>query len=215
MLLVCCVAGAGIGAEEYDLLPSIAASSVYWDPVLESWGNETEWLFSPTDLPRGESGYALEVKRKGAAAPTVLLRYGGAGRLRKVTRFLTEHGRTRRIAESFSGPLALSEGFPVPYDYLAPHDMELRNAKVRKQAGGKVFSRPMKREIRGFTFEQALEDGLIREEVKPFVAGKQLRMIVVTKNGAIAVRQLWAEGMPWWVYEESPFRKSWLVGIEE
>jgi len=170
-------------------------------------------MFSPAGLPQGAHGYALEVKRKGSTSPTALLRYGGEGRLRKVTRFLSEHGRTRRIAESFSGPFALSDGFPVPFDYLAPDAPELRRAKVRKRAGGSVFSHWIKREIKDFTFEQALEDGLIKEAVKDLVVGKKLRKIEVKKNDEIRVMQLWAEGLPWWVYEEGPFRKSWLMKI--
>ena len=41
------------------------------------------------------------------------------------------------------------------------------------------------------------------------------KAIEIKKNDEIRVMQLWAEGLPWWVYEEGPFRKSWLVGIEE
>lgn len=204
----------GIHAEE-SRLPSITVASVYWDPVLNLWGNEVVWLFSPADLPQGAHGYALEVKPEGSPAPTALLRYNGEGRLRKVTRFLSGHGRTRRIPESFSGPFALSEGFPVPFDYLAPDDREPRTVKLRKRAGGSVFFQQVHKAVREVIFEQALSGGLLRNEVKDLVAGKLLRMIEVSTGDTIRVRQLWAEGLPWWVYEENEVRKSWLIGIEE
>jgi len=204
-----------IRAGESLVPPSVTVASVYWDPVLKSWGNEVAWIFSPAELPQGARGYALEVKRPEATSPTALLRYDGQGRLTKVTRFLSEHGRTRRIAESFAGPVALSDGFPVPFDYLAPGDRELRGAKVRKRAGGSVFSQQLHKLVTEMTFAEALAKGLVREEVKDFVAGRPLRMIEMSDEETIRVRQLWAEGLSWWVYEENPFRKSWLVGIQE
>jgi hypothetical protein len=213
VFLLTLILAADLGAEESHLLSSIEASSIYWDPVLRSWGNEVKWIFTPADSHQGAHGYALEVRIKGSTSPTALIRYGGKGRLRKVTRFLSEHGRTRRIVESFSGPFALSDGFPVPFDYLAPENPELRRAKVRKRAGGSVFLEAVQRTVREISLDEAMSDGLIKDEVKGLIGGKELRMIEISKKGSISVRQLWATGLSWWVYEESPFRKSWLIDI--
>ena len=202
------------GAEEPLVPQAITVSSLYWDSILKSWGNEVEWVFSLSGTSPAGNGYTLKAKRKGAETPTVLLRYGREGKLREVTRFLTEHGQMRRIADSFSEKLVLSEGFPVPYDFLAPGDMSLRKVKIKKEAGGAVFSYQVEREIKEFSGEQAVQDGLVKGGVQSLVRGKSFKWIVVKKGGETLVRQLWAEGLPWWVYEETPFRKSWLVEVK-
>jgi len=202
-----------IWAEDSNPPPAVTVSSIYWDAILKSWGNETAWVFAPSGTSQEDNGYTMEVKREGEEAPLVLLQYASAGKLQGVTRLLREHGRTRRIAKVSADKLVLSEGFPVPYDYLAPDDMDLSTARIKKEGGGAVFSYEAAREIREFSFDQALEDGLIRGEIKDRVLGKNLKWIAVTKGGGAMVRQLWAEGLPWWVYEETPYRKSWLVEI--
>ena len=71
----------------------------------------------------------------------------------------------------------------------------------------------MQRTVREIPLEQALSEGFIRDEVKGLVGERPLHMIEVGKDGSVIVRQLWARGLAWWVYEESEFRKSWLLKI--
>jgi hypothetical protein len=56
--------------------PTLTVSSIYWDPMLKTWGTQTEWVFSPPDSPARANGYELQVTRKGEEAPTVVLSYG-------------------------------------------------------------------------------------------------------------------------------------------
>jgi hypothetical protein len=37
-------------------------------------------------------------------------------------------------------------------------------------------------------------------------------MVTVTdEKGRLVVRQLWPAGGAWWIYEETPLRRSWLI----
>jgi len=202
-----------IKAEEFLIPRSVTVTSVYWDPVIKTWGNETEWVFSLSGDLQKKADYKLKVKRKGTESPVILLQYGSERKLRKTIRYLRDHGRLRKIINSYSEMIVLSEGFPVPYDYLAPDDMGLKQIVIKKKAGGVVFSYQVEKEINDFSFDQALQEGMIKEEIKNLVMRKNLKWIEVKKDGKLLVRQLWAEGLPWWVYEETPYRKSWLTDI--
>ncbi|MFH0813667.1 MAG: hypothetical protein V2A69_12645, partial [Pseudomonadota bacterium] len=89
----------------------------------------------------------------------------------------------------------------------------LKKVTIKKKTGGAVFSYQAEREITGVSFAQALQDEMIPEAMKNDVSGKALKLITVKKNDQFTVKQLWAEGIPWWIYEETPYRKSWLREI--
>ena len=202
-----------IKAEEFLIPRSVTVTSVYWDPVIKTWGNETEWVFWLSGDLQKKADYKLKVKRKGTESPVILLQYGSDRKLQKTIRYLRDHGRLRKIINSYSEMIVLSEGFPVPYDYLAPDDMDLKQIVIKKKAGGAVFSYQVEREINDFSFDRALQEGMIKEEIKNLVMRKNLKWIEVKKDGKLLVRQLWAEDFPWWIYEETPYRKSWLTDI--
>jgi hypothetical protein len=153
------------------------------------------------------------VKPEEGGAPTAVLTYEGNGTLRGVNRFLQGAGQTRSVADSFADKIVLSEGFPVPYDFLSLQDASLKKLTIKQKAGGMVFSYQVERALQDCSFNEALQAGWVPESVKDQVAGKRLQWIEVTKDGTLVVRQLWPEGFPWWVYEETPYRKSWLKKI--
>jgi hypothetical protein len=203
-----------LGAQ--DVSPVATVSSLYLDPVLNTWGNEVEWTFTLSATAAKGTGYTLEVTKNGEYAPTIVLHYGANGELAGSDRFPVQHGQRKKITEVYSGKVILSEGFPVPYDYLSPYNATLKKLIIKRTSGGMVFSYEAKREVMEISSAQALHDGMIANEVMGIIRGKKLRVIAVTKTSrdeATMVKQLWAEGIPWWIYEETPYRKSWLRAL--
>ena len=208
----------GDARAESAIPPALTVSSIYWDPALKNWGNEVEWIFTPSGTGTKGTGYTVEVKKSGEESPTMVLHYGANGELTGSDRFPVQDGQRMRIAEVYSGKVILSEGFPVPYDYLAPYNATLKKLIVKRTSGGMVFSYEAKREVVNVSGAQAAHDGMVADEVWEAVRGRTLRVITVTKtsqNETTMVKQLWAEGIPWWIYEETPYRKSWLTKLGE
>ena len=183
----------------------ITICSVYLDPRTGQWGSEVRWAF--TEISGGE----VRVTQEGSEAPVVLLEYDQSGPLQRVEKWIGLGDKKIRVIESRLSPIVLSEGFPVPYDDLAPHDDTIKEAVIKKQAGGVTFSYKAARETRDISVNEAMTENIIDEQMAGKLTGKALRLVIVRKGDALLVRQLWPEGALWWVYEETPIRKSWLV----
>ena len=79
----------------------------------------------------------------------------------------------------------------------------------RIEAGGRVFSKSYRVSFDPFTVGEAKAMGWIRVE-DPGSAG--LIMVTVTDEKARpVVKQLWPADGSWWLYEETPLRRSWLI----
>ena len=183
----------------------ITISSVYLDSRTGQWASEVRWAF--TEISEGE----VRVTREGSEDPVVLLEYDQGGRLQRVEKRIGPGDKKIRVIEIPLAPIVLSEGFPVPYDDLAPHDDTIKDAVIKKQAGGATFSYKVRRETRDISLNEAMAENMVNEEMAGNLTGKGLRLITVWKGEELLVRQLWPEGDSWWVYEETPLRKSWRV----
>jgi len=106
--------------------------------------------------------------------------------------------------------LLLAPGFPAPCDVLpvGPQDKECVYQEKR-EAGGRVFIRSYRVTSAAFSPAEAKEKGWIKAETK---AMSELILVTVTdEKGQLAVRQLWPAHGSWWLYEETPMRRSWLI----
>ena len=197
------------------LLPTYASTavfpiticSVYLDSRTGQWGKKVRWAF--TEISEG----GVQVTREGSEDPVVLLEYDQGGRLQRVEKRIGWGDKKLRVIEIALAPIVLSEGFPVPYDNLAPHDDTITEAVIRKQAGGVTFSYKVTREIRDISLDEAMAENMVDEQMPGNLTGKGLRLITVRKGDSLLVRQLWPGGALWWVYEETPLRRSWLVPV--
>lgn len=179
--------------------------SVYPDSRTGELKSEVNWAF--TEISEGE----VRVTREGLEDPVVLLEYDQDGRLKRVEKRIGRGDKKIRVIEIPSCPIVLSEGFPIPYDVLSPHDDTIREAVIKKQAGGMTFSFRVTRETREISLNEAMSENMVNEEMARDLSGKALRLITVRKGEEFLVRQLWPDGASWWVYEETPVRKSWRV----
>ena len=120
----------------------------------------------------------------------------------------TGFGKTGQ-KKSGSG-LLLVPGFPAPCDVLPVNRQDSDTVYQEKvEAGGRVFSNSYRVAFDGFSVGEAKSMGWIRVE-NPGSTG--LIMVAVTdEQGRPVVKQLWPAGGSWWLYEETPMRRSWLI----
>jgi hypothetical protein len=110
--------------------------------------------------------------------------------------------------ESETG-LLLAPGFPAPCDVLPIGEEDEREYQEKTEAGGSVFIRTYQVSSATFSLEEANEKGWIKAETKGI---SELILVTVTdEKGQLAARQLWAPGGSWWLYEETPLRRSWRI----
>ncbi len=110
--------------------------------------------------------------------------------------------------------LLIIPGLTIPVDvlpvHLFPAGAEPAVFEFHRQAGGRTFVDRIRVSAYAVSSDQALQAQWIRikGEVPP-----QLRMIEVNdlQTGKLIVRQLWAPGSAWWLYEQTPFRCSWRI----
>jgi len=109
------------------------------------------------------------------------------------------------------GKFLVMPGYPVPCDVLPRYSERRKEVyQQRREAGGQVFVKNYHLERETVPIEHALSQGWITDEGTHNRRALQL-ITVLDDRGRLVVRQLWPEGAAWWVYEETPFRQSWLV----
>ena len=109
-----------------------------------------------------------------------------------------------------SAGILLLPGFPAPCDVLPVGPGDRGGAyEERIEAGGRVFSKSYRVSFVAFDVADAKAMSWIRVE-DPGKAG--LIMVTVTdEKGRLVVKQLWPADGSWWLYEETPLRRSWLI----
>ena len=106
--------------------------------------------------------------------------------------------------------ILLVPGFPAPCDVLPVGAQDSGTLYEEKaEAGGRVFSQRYRVSSAAVNIGEAKTMGWIRAE-DPGRAG--LVMVSVSdEQGRPVVKQLWPADGSWWLYEETPVRRSWLV----
>jgi hypothetical protein len=105
-------------------------------------------------------------------------------------------------------------GLSVPVDIFPVSQLRLISKPVeyafQRQAGGRTFVDRIQVAMHSVTLGQAREAKWIRVEE---TVSDELTMIeaVDVQAGLLVAKQLWAPGSDWWLYEETPFRRSWRI----
>jgi hypothetical protein len=113
-----------------------------------------------------------------------------------------------------SGDLLIVSGVPIPCDVLPVEKLfsvdEPIEYEVRMNAGGRTFVERIQVDSAAVSIEDAQNNGWIKYtgDVK---TGLRLIKAVNLRTNELMVQQLWADDNPWWIYEETPFRRSWRV----
>ena len=169
------------------------------------------WEFIPT----GDKSQ-MDVYVKGRPEKILSLTYTKEGRLKRVIKLIPDGEGVKEIkSDCEDHPIVLSEGFPAPYDYLAPFDENLTQVKLTKQAGGASFSTLFTRGIEKITLKDALQLKMIDKSraarIKEKDLGQGLKLISIYKGKERVVRQLWAPDDSFWIFEETSLRQSWNI----
>lgn len=183
----------------------VKVRSEYYNSRTHKWDGATMWIF------RQESRGRICVSREGSDEPVIVLTYDPTGRLKQVEKSILRGNRFLEVKEHPQGPIVLSEGFPVPFDDLSPFDESRNHINISRKAGGMTFSYRVTREITGISPCDAVSSGMVDQGIAATIGVQNLRLITIRKAGAFVVRQLWADGDVFWLYEETPVRRSWRV----
>jgi hypothetical protein len=112
------------------------------------------------------------------------------------------------------GGLMVFPGFSVPCDILpviaACGGADPEIIEIRRQAGESAFVEQFQLDCIAVTPGEALAEGWLREPVdgmEPLVLIRATSL----RNGEYMARQLWVSGDAWWLYEETPYRRSWRL----
>ena len=112
--------------------------------------------------------------------------------------------------------LFILSGVTLPVDVL-PIQMTLNadaplEYEFSQNAGGRTFSRRIQVAANPVSRDKARQAGWILYD-DCSVDADDLQMIVVTdlQTGELVIKQLWAADNCWWLYEETPLRRSWRV----
>jgi hypothetical protein len=166
----------------------------------DRWKQTVEWEFRPTDANR------YQVFRFGDSAVQMILTYDADGRLTLVEDHMSP-ANSRAIDPNQK--LVLSWGYPIPYDNLNPTDDFNGTVNLTKTVDQTRFAYAVYREIRSVTGNDAVSAGMIDADQVPMAADAEFTLITVSYQNSLLVRQLWAEGDSWWLYEETESRRSW------
>jgi len=107
--------------------------------------------------------------------------------------------------------LYFATGYPVPLDILPiTQDTPIKEYERIRSAGGRTFKQTITVNITPLTIEEAQDRGWLR--ISPPHSPTPLYLFTATTPGdKLLSRQLWPENGDWWLYEETPFRRSWRI----
>lgn len=118
---------------------------------------------------------------------------------------------TNSLPQDIQQPILVNPGFPLPVDILpVATQSELEQVyEVQTSSGGRTFKNSYTVTITEVDFDVVLEKGWLRVMRTP---DTEFRLFTVSNaQEKILAKQLWPVGGDWWLYEESPFRKSWRI----
>lgn len=189
---------------------SVLIRSLYRESYNSSHVTTVIWEFKPA-LKKG----LIDVYVKDRSDKVLTIHYDKNGRLQGITKTVSIDKGQKEITINNRNPITLSEGFATPYDYLAPFNDDLKQIEISKQAGGVSFSTLYTRSIEKLTMKAALQLEMIDRKRAAVFSEKELaqelRLISIYKGNSPVVRQLWAPDEEFWIFEETPLRKSWNI----
>jgi len=127
------------------------------------------------------------------------------------------YGISRRFAPIIKteNSFLVVPGYPVPCDILPSSKSDSPvTFETRDEAGGRTFVKTYVFTCREVSFNEAMHKGWLNENQKQPSNDMSVRM-VCDDQGRLVVQQLWVDDEPWWRYEETPFRRSWLIDSEQ
>jgi hypothetical protein len=114
-----------------------------------------------------------------------------------------------------SGDLLIVSGVPIPCDVLPAAKLFSTDApilyEVRQEAGGRTFVERIQVSLVAVTYGEAKNHGWVKIPEIDIKTTFYLIKAVNLRTGELMVQQLWADGQSWWIYDETPYRRSWRI----
>jgi len=193
-----------------------AAASTYQDATIHSqyldhatgtWKNSTDWIF------RENSQGRISISQLDETTAMLILDYEATSGAMSITKRFNRGTNYIETKETSYGPIILSNGSPIPYDQLAPNMKLPEQINVRNTVSGVTFSTLVNRTLKPITPADALAAGMIPAELAQSISLNDLTLISIQKSGQLEIHQLWRSGETFWLYEETPSRKSWRLSL--
>jgi hypothetical protein len=124
---------------------------------------------------------------------------------------ITWQGKRKGRDKTTSNGLMVLPGYPAPCDMLPSNQAGAqRSFQERAAADKRVFVKQYHLSYQDVSRAEAIEQGWLKAGSGHYPAFHMRTVVDDQEN--LVVRQLWPEDGSWWVYEETRFRRSWLVG---
>ncbi len=212
LIILFSIGGPGLDAKAQSISPGIKnVISEYISPVSGTSAPSRTWKIVCGKDGEGVLLADFLVGKKAGSTPLCRVRINETGGNTEI-----EWESTGKKSRKSTNGILLIQGYPAPCDILtgAPANGEPYKIKAMETAGGQAF-------VSSFDITQtSVTPGLAKANgwIRDFDQGKFdfLTMIIVKNSrGNIVLKQLWPENRGWWIYEETPYRKSWLVDQEK
>ena len=124
-------------------------------------------------------------------------------------------GAGETVSQFHADNLLIITGVSVPFDVLPIRKIINAEEPVDydffREAGGRLFTERIRITLCMVSKESAYSAGWI--QMGGGVSDDALRMIEVTdpRTSELILKQLWTPEGFWWLYEETPFRRSWRI----
>lgn len=115
------------------------------------------------------------------------------------------------LPQALSQTIFLQPGFPLPVDILpvAKQPEAKKIYAIQTNSGGRAFKASYTVEKTEINIDTVRKNDWLKMNI-PSDAALQLFTVTDAKQQVISI-QLWPEQGEWWLYEETPFRKSWRI----
>jgi hypothetical protein len=165
-----------------------------------------EWVVTPEAPKNGSTGIGFYREESGQFICRLVFSGDSAD--------IFWQGMNRSPNTIKSGDLLIVSGMPIPCDVLPVAKLFAADEpfiyEARINAGGRTFVERIQVMSTLISMEEARTKGWLKYNKD--VQG-ELRLIkaVNLRTDELMVQQLWADDCPWWIYEETPYRRSWQV----
>jgi hypothetical protein len=164
------------------------------------------WEVVPEVAPDGTYLLKFFPEAFGSVTSVCELKISPAGGVGQIEWQGIEKNRKKIMTEG----LLIVPGFPAPCDILPVSGKEPdKTYEDRIEAGGRIFLKKYRAFWKAVSLEEARANGWLKKDI-PKPAALQM-ITVVDGQEHLVVKQLWDANGTWWLYEETPLRRSWRM----
>lgn len=206
------------------LFPCLSVSAVYQprpmvyiktqvlEPLSEPGGPSSRiWRVASERLSQG-GGVSISFFPKESQSPFCRVNLSAAGQIVD-SEIPGAAGNVLKKPDFFFLP-----GYPAPCD-IFPHNILVSDNpeasasfKVQRDIGGERFVDEICINTRPVSVQEAGANGWLKEFTPDSSDSLRVVEAVNCRSGRLISLQVWPQGADWWVYEETPYRRSWQIG---